>query len=122
MKSDNRPVLIYDGDCDLCRRWIARWSHVTEARIDIISSQEAAHLFPEISPEQFQSSVQLVQPDGVVYEGAEAVFRTLAFNSSHRWPLWLYRNVYGVASATEFIYRFIARHRGSISRVMRRFW
>ena len=111
MKSENRPVLVYDGDCDLCRRWISRWSHVTGDRVDYVSSQETAHLFPEISPERFQSSVQLVQPDGAVYEGAEAVFRTLAFHPRHRWPLWLYRNVWGLAPATEFTYRFVARHR-----------
>ena len=54
MKSENRPVLVYDGDCDLCRRWIARWSHVTGDRVDYVSSQETAHLFPEISPERFE--------------------------------------------------------------------
>ncbi len=93
-----------------------------ENRVDIVSSQEKAHLFPEISAEQLQSSVQLVEPDGTVYEGAEAVFRTLALNSQHRWPLWLYRNVFGVAAATELAYRFIARHRLLLSRFARRFW
>ncbi|MDA0690303.1 MAG: DCC1-like thiol-disulfide oxidoreductase family protein [Nitrospinae bacterium] len=119
MKSKNRPVLIYDGDCDLCRRWMGRYNHLSGDRVDTISSQEAAHLFPEISPQQFQSSVQLVQPDGAVYEGAEAVCLALAFNSTHRWPLWLYRNIFGVASATEFTYRFIARHREFFSRFTR---
>lgn len=122
MKSDNKPVLIYDGDCELCRRWVARWSHVPENRVDIVSSQEKAHLFPEISAEQLQSSVQLVESDGAVYMGAEAVFRALALNSKHRWPLWLYKNIFGVATATECSYRFIARHRLLFSRFARRFW
>ena len=122
MKSENRPVFVYDGDCELCRRWVARWSHLTGDRVDYVPCQETAHLFPEIPPERFQLSVQLVQPDGAVYEGAEAVFRTLAFHPSHRWPLWLYRNVFGVAPATKFTYRFVARHRGVFSLVTRWFW
>jgi predicted DCC family thiol-disulfide oxidoreductase YuxK len=122
MKAENRPVLIYDGDCDLCRHWIARWRHVTGDRVEYVSSQQTAHRFPEISPQQFQSSVQLVQPDGTVFDGAEAVFLTLAFNPTYRWPLWLYRNVLGVAWATEFTYRFVARHRRIVSRFTCRFW
>ncbi|GJL79284.1 MAG: hypothetical protein NPINA01_22730 [Nitrospinaceae bacterium] len=119
MDSENKPILIYDGDCDLCRYWVARCRHITQDRVDYASSQESNHLLPEISPEQLQSSVQLVQSDGTVYDGAEAVFRTLAFNPSRHWPLWLYRNVWGVACSTEFIYRFIARNRRIFSRFIR---
>ena len=119
MKSENRPLLIYDGDCNLCRRWVLRWSHATGDRVDYLASQETAHRYPEITPEQFQSSVQLVQPDGSVHNGAEAVFLTLAFNPTHRWPLWLYRNVSGVALVTEFAYGFVARHRRLFNRFAR---
>ena len=122
METEQKPVLVYDGDCDLCRFWIARWSHVTEDWVDYASSQESEDRFPDISHEQFQSSVQLVQPDGAVYDGAEAVFRTLACNPKHRWPLWCYRNLWGVAPVTEFTYRFVARHRGLFSRFTRALW
>ncbi len=113
MEPRNQPVLIYDGDCNFCRRWIARWRHVTQGRVDYVSSGEAAHRFPQISQEQFQSSVQLVEPDGAVYDGAEAVFRALAHNPGYRWPQWFYLNVPGVAPVAEFVYRFVARNRGS---------
>jgi len=117
MATQNRPVLIYDGDCNFCRQWVNRWRHVTDDQVDTLSSQEAARLFPHISPEQFQSSVQLVLPDGSVYDGAEAVFRALACNPDHGWPLWLYRKVPAVAVGTEFLYRFVARHRTAFSRL-----
>ncbi len=117
MKTQNKPVLIFDGDCNFCRRWIARWSHVTEGRVDYLPSQEAAPLIPYISPAQFQASVQLIEPDGSVYEGAEAVFRTLAYNPNYGWPLWLYRRVPGVAMVAEFLYRFVARRRAAFNRL-----
>jgi len=112
----NRPVLIYDGDCGFCRRWIARLPPETRSRVDTRPFQEAAEQFPNISLEQFQASVQLVQPDGSVYEGAQAVFRTLACNPNHGWPLWMYLKVPGVALVTEYLYRLVARNRNACGR------
>lgn len=117
MTSQNRPVLIYDGDCNFCRRWIARWSHVTGDRVEYLPSQAAATKYPQISTGQFQTSVQLIQTDGSVYDGAEAVFRTLACNPNHGWPLWMYRRIPGVALITEFLYRLVARNRVAFSRL-----
>ena len=116
MTSQNRPVLLYDGDCNFCYHWIARWRHVTGDRVDYLPSQEVAHQFPNISPEKFETSVQLVQPDGSVHAGAEAVFRVLAYNPDYGWPLWMYLKIPGVASVTEFLYRLVARNRNACGR------
>jgi len=116
MQSQNKPVLIYDGDCDFCRRWISRLRHVTGDRVDTRPFQKVAEQFPTISLEQFQTSVQLVQPDGSVCAGTEAVFRTLAYNPSHGWPLWMYLKIPGVAPLTEFLYRLVARNRNACGR------
>jgi predicted DCC family thiol-disulfide oxidoreductase YuxK len=113
MTTRNGPVLIYDGECEFCRRWVARLHLLTADRVEYLSSREAAERFPGILPERFQNAVQLAQPDGTVYEGAEAVFRTLAHNPNHGWPLWMFLNVPGVARVTEFLYRLIARNRNA---------
>ena len=76
----------------------------------------------QIPREQYQQSVQLVEPDGSVYNGAEAVFRTLAFAPRKRWTLWLYQRVPGVGPVTEWFYRFVARHRTAFSFLTRLFW
>ena len=110
-------MLIYDGDCNFCSHWIARWRHVTGGRVDYVTSQEVAHQFPIIAPEKFEASVQLVQPDGSVYEGAEAVFRTLSYSSNHAWVLWLYLRIPALALVTEFVYRFVARNRRGFHRL-----
>jgi len=46
-----RPVMIYDGDCHFCTRWIARWRAITGDRVVYRASQEAAKDFPEIPAE-----------------------------------------------------------------------
>ncbi|MBI4388775.1 MAG: DUF393 domain-containing protein [Nitrospinae bacterium] len=116
MQERKRPVLIYDGDCHFCRRWIARWRHVTGGRVDYASYQKVAADFPGITHEQFDASVQFVDKDGKVYAGAEAVFRALAYAPGKGWPLSAYRNVPGFAVTAEWVYRLVARRRGSKTR------
>ena len=72
-----KPTLIFDGKCGFCRIWIEYWKLLTGDAIDYAPSQEVAQNYPQIAPEAFQRSVQLVLPDGEVFSGAEAVFRTL---------------------------------------------
>lgn len=108
-----RPVLIYDGDCGFCRGWILRWESVFRGRVTCAPYQEVAEQFPEISPQRFDRSIQFIEPDGRVSEGAEAVFRALAYDESTRWPLWVYLHVLGFAPVAEWIYRFVADRRSA---------
>jgi predicted DCC family thiol-disulfide oxidoreductase YuxK len=117
-----RPILIFDGDCGFCRRWIERWKSETGDAVDYAPSQEVAGRFPEIPVEAFRRSVQLVLPTGEVREGAEAVLRALAEAPGRRWPLAFYRRVPGAAPVCELVYRLVAHHRGAASAVTRALW
>src|SRR5262245_16243647 len=84
-----RPILIYDGDCDFCSAWIERWKGLTAGAVIYTTSQKAAAGFPDIPADDFRTAVVLVEPDGRVSRGAEAVFRTLARVPGGRGlPLW----------------------------------
>src|SRR5271154_1615275 len=91
----SKPLLIFDGDCNFCTLWIRRWQQMTGDAVDYLPLQDLqiARQFPEISRECFQSSVQLIEPDGQVFSGAEAVFRTLAKNSKWQWLLHIYGKI-----------------------------
>src|SRR5438034_9830865 len=117
-----KPLLIFDGECGFCRWWIERWKSITGDRLDYAPSQEVAERFPEIPKETFARSVQLVAPNGEVYEGAHAVFRSLALVPGRRGLLWSYENLPGFAAVTEAAYRFIARHRTAGLAVTRALW
>jgi len=112
-----RPLLIYDGHCGFCLWWLARWRRRIGDRIDYAPSQEAAEHFPVLPRERYARSIQLVEIDGTVYEGAEAAFRALAKGPGGGRPLWLYRHVPGVRWATESAYRAISRHRPALHRL-----
>jgi predicted DCC family thiol-disulfide oxidoreductase YuxK len=120
----SRPVLIYDGDCDFCWLWVRRWQQSTGSAIDYLPSQDEsiARRFPEITQEQFDISVQLVESDGQVYGGAQAVFRALAANPEHGWPSRLYRASTVFAQTTEAAYRVVSRHRNLFLYLTRLLW
>jgi predicted DCC family thiol-disulfide oxidoreductase YuxK len=118
----SRPLLLFDGNCGFCRRWIARWKSETGPSVEYAPSQEASGRFPEIPPEAFARSVQLVLPSGEVFEGARAVFRALEEASGRRWLLAAYEHLPGFAGVSELAYRLVARHRPSASAATRIFW
>ena len=114
-----KPTLIYDGDCNFCTQLVFRWRHMTLDRVDYIASQEIGDRFPQIDRERFESSVILV--DAKVYDGAQAVFRTLSYAPKWEWPLSLYRSLPGFSWATEAIYRLVANNRSTFSLMTRLF-
>jgi predicted DCC family thiol-disulfide oxidoreductase YuxK len=119
-----KPLMVFDGDCNFCTLWIRRWQQITGDAVDYLPSQDpqiAARL-PEIPRERFQKSVQLIETDGKVFSGAEAVFRALAKNPKWQWPLHFCKTSLALAKFTERAYQFVAGHRTGFSRLTRWFW
>lgn len=118
-----KPILIYDGNCGFCKKWIARWQVLTADRVEYAPYQEAAECFPEIPREEFARAVKFVDQDGKIYSAAEAVFRLIQYQQEGgRWGLWLYKYFPGFSSVSEFVYRVIADHREFSMKVTRLFW
>ena len=120
--SPPKPLLIWDGECHFCRRWIERWREITRSDVDYATSQESAERFPEIPREQFERSVIYIETDGVVFSGAEAVFRSLRCRPSKKWLAWSYEHVPGVATVSESVYKIIASNRRFASAITQLFW
>jgi lipase maturation factor 1 len=108
-----KAVMVYDGDCNFCSLWIRRWQQTTGELLEYLPYQDpsVAARFPEVPRGQFETAVQLVEPDGCVYGGAEAVFRSLAQNPHERWLLDWYEHSPAFAHVSEWGYRMVARHR-----------
>src|SRR6266516_2130687 len=117
-----KPLMIWDGECHFCRRWIERWREITAGEVDYATYQEAADRFPEIPLEEFQRAVAFIEPDGKTFFAAEAVYRSLVCRSSRKWMAWSYDQVPGFAAISEIAYGFIARHRKVGSAFTRVLW
>jgi predicted DCC family thiol-disulfide oxidoreductase YuxK len=122
MPQVTKPLLVYDGECNFCGRWIARWKKATGERVDYAPFQEVAGRFPEIPKDAFERASQLIEPGGQVSSAAHAVFRTLAYASGKRWMLWRYEKITAFRFASECFYRLVADHRVAFSLVSRIFW
>lgn len=119
-----KPLMVFDGDCHFCGLWIRRWRQLTGDAVDYLPSQDPkmAGQFPEISTEHYQNSVQLIEPDGTLFSGSEAVFRALAENPKSKWPLNIYESFPPFAAITERAYRFVAGHRTIFSLLTQLGW
>ena len=119
-ETPSRPILIYDGDCRFCCAWVERFRAATGESVVYATSQEVGADFPRIPEERFRKEVVLVDSDGAVFGGAEAVARTLA-HGGQAWPMSLYR-VAPVKTLADAAYGWVARHRMAASRVSRLLW
>ena len=117
-----RPLMVYDGDCDFCCFWIDYWKSLTGERVEYAPFQEAASRFPQLPLVKFQTSVQLILPNGRILSGAHAVLQSLASAPCHGWMLWLYERIPGVAPVSEWCYRLVAAHRDFFYLVTRLLW
>jgi predicted DCC family thiol-disulfide oxidoreductase YuxK len=108
-----KPLIIFDGDCGLCTRWIEHWRRTTEDHVDYVPFQEPklARRFPELSRKQLEVAVRLVETNGSVYFGAEAALRARAYHSRKQSLLRWYQRFSGFARFSEWAYAFVVRHR-----------
>jgi len=118
----SRPTMLYDGDCGVCRTAVDRWREATGNQIEYAPYQEAGARFPQIDQHQFRRAVHLVEADGRVSRGAEAVFRAMALCDRKRWLLWLYEHAPPVRFASDAVYRLYAANRKPIALVRRIWW
>jgi predicted DCC family thiol-disulfide oxidoreductase YuxK len=116
------PLLVYDGDCPFCRRWVERWRRCTGDRVDYRPSREVEGRFPEIGADRSRRAAWLIEPDGLAISGARAVLRLQALASGDAWPSRLYEGVPVVAAAAERAYDLVSDHRAAVARLTTLLW
>jgi predicted DCC family thiol-disulfide oxidoreductase YuxK len=118
----SKPLVVFDGDCNFCRRWVERWREITRGAVDYAPFQETAARFPKIPREDFAQALHFIDKDGTVYRGAEAVFRSLGSVRGGHALGWCYQHLPGFAPITEVAYGLIARNRMVASFFTRLLW
>jgi len=120
--ADQRPTLVFDGECGICRTWVDYWQQLTGDRVVYRPYQEAAPDFPAIPVEDFKRAMQLIEPDGRAYAGAAANYRLFRYAPSRGFWWWLYENVPGFPPVTEAAYTFLSQRRGLLAFLTRLLW
>ena len=107
-----RPLLVYDGDCGFCRRWVARWRRLTGGRVEYVAYQQLGARCPEIPREDFAAAVHLRDRNGRWTRGAAAALGGLESAPLLGLVAWGLRRIPPLAAASEAFYRWVARNRG----------
>ncbi len=117
--ADRPAVLIYDGECAVCRRateWV-RTNAATDA-FEFVSchSEELPRRYPAIERSACLQAMHLVRPDGSILIGEKAVPEILSRLKSrrHRWAAALFR-IPGATILSRAFYRWFARRRHRIA-------
>lgn len=110
-------VLIYDGECSVCRKavdWIRSRARPGSFEFLSLHSGELGQRFPFLDPAECRRAAHLVLPGGSVLAGeraAPAVFDRLP---GYRWAAVCLR-LPGARLLSGIAYRFLARRRHAIA-------
>lgn len=102
-------LLIFDGDCGYCRKWINRWKK-WNSQTQYISYQEYSRSHSDPPLQELKKAVYFIE-EGRTYRAAHAVFRLLRPHPIGRILLWGYESIPPFRWIAESVYAFVARIR-----------
>ena len=116
----SRGVVLYDGQCGFCSRWVRFWASTLERRGFTIASLDEPWVAGKInmSREDLVSDIRLLTPDGQLISGAN-VYLFVTRKIWWAWPFYALFSLPGFNRLIHFCYRWFARHRHHISHACR---
>lgn len=108
---NEKPMMVWDGDCGFCKYWVVKWRKITGTRIDYKIYQEVFTDFEDIPKERFQEAVRLIDIDGMIYNGPEAAYRSLWISGKWYNLFRLYRSNKLFRRFSDYFYDLIAQNR-----------
>lgn len=106
-------VILYDGLCRFCTRQSGRLlSLARPGLLEAVNFQEAGALdrLPGITHDACMKAMHLVEPDGRICKGPEAIVRAIATRPIFRWIRVIYY-LPGLPQLLNGLYAFVAAHR-----------
>ncbi len=110
-----KPALIFDSECEFCRRWVARarkWDRNNRVTFLPLQDPRAVQV-SDRDPQELKMAAHLVRPDGTVFAGAAAARELLAFLPFGRVPR-LFMDIPGVMRVAARLYAWVARRYGPV--------
>ena len=108
-----KPIALYDGHCRFCTSQVEKLCRTAHGKLTIRSFQEPGVLvdFPGLTHADCMRELKVVDVDGQVFGGAEAVVRTLLISRPILGQLARLYDVPGLRWGCDRLYAFIARNR-----------
>lgn len=112
-----RDTVLYDGECDFCRRRVRNLRAADLGRRLVFTSLHDASVardYPELPRERLLAEMVVVDATGRARGGASAV-RYLSRRLPLLWPLALLLHIPGSLPVWTWLYRLVARNRMRLS-------
>jgi Uncharacterized protein conserved in bacteria len=116
----SRGVILYDGQCGFCSRWVRFWAGTLERRGFTIASLDEPWVADKIkmSREELLSDIRLLTADGQLISGAN-VYLFVTRKIWWAWPFYALFSLPGFNRLIHLGYRWFARNRHHISSACR---
>ena len=108
-----RSILVYDGHCSFCRRWVARIARMDRSDTFEFVARQTEGLterFPKLVEGDFNTGMRLITPDDAIHVGADSAYQIVRRLRYWRRIAWLY-HVPGIHWLTRAVYTWIAANR-----------
>jgi len=112
-----RGWVLYDADCGFCTRWAWRMMYFVGPRGFHLAPLQAPWVRPalKLSSDELLEELRVLTAEGAVYGGVDAMLY-LAKQIPWSRPLARTARLPGVKPLLDAVYRWIARHRHTLSR------
>ena len=112
----SRSVILYDGQCGFCSRWVRYWARTLEPRGFTIASLDEPWVVTRIKMplDELLTDIRLVTPDGELISGAD-VYLYVTRRIWWAWPFYAIFSLPGFNALIHIGYRWFARNRHYIS-------
>jgi predicted DCC family thiol-disulfide oxidoreductase YuxK len=116
--SQDKPVVVYDGECSFCCRQIERIKRRDRrSRFEFVPRNFPGldARFPRLADGDFNTGMRLVTVQGEIFVGADALYHIFRFLPFWGGVAWLYR-LPGLNALARLGYRWIAANRERLGR------
>lgn len=122
--NEGKPLLLYDGECDFCCRWVGRWEEAYGESVTFASSKSGEGEWFGIPSDVSLEAVKFIEPNKGLYSGAGAVLRLMDHSGGMegRFLWWLYGVSRIFRILIEAAYRVVAKHRPLFAFATRVLW
>jgi len=111
---NQKPVLVWDGECGFCKYWVTRWKKISNGAIDFEPYQIASEQFQDIPVAAFKKASRLITTSGSVHSGPDSAYMSYYIaNPKSPWHSW-YERYSWFRRLSDIGYNFVAKHRSTM--------
>ena len=108
---DQRPLLIYDGECKFCIAWANKFKIIAGDNVTFITLQDIPPDNKYVTRAACLQSVHFINTNNKVSKGAEAIFLLFYTANKAKFLFILYKWVPPFRFISELFYNWIAKNR-----------